>query len=450
MPEIIRTTSNYHESPDWGLLGTLASCTTAVGPGAALALASPAGAVASYLPSPADLSASVLARCPLTVVDLGQIAASERGRVSAVDAQLARIAAELPPSTLLLVTAPGAAAGTEPGPGAGRPAASHVGAGERAGFADGLLDSSATRRPGVVTLTDLTPTVAAWLGQPGPGGNRRGADHPRRPRRPRFDDRGPDGARHRRAGVDRHARLVLHRLRDRGRAGVRPPCPALLGSRGGTPPPSRPVLAHGRGGGGRGSARHVPREPGSVVVLDSPRLVAVRDDRRLDARGSGSRAGRAVAARRARPVRRDRHGHAPVARRRRDGRVSLAARRAVRPVAAGQRPLLRHRQRRARCLLRRRPGRAPRGSRASWARAAAVLVVGAVGLLAVVASGWPGFGAKVGGTIALVPCLLLLAAWLAGVRVGARWAVPVRSAGLSCSSRSPWRAISSRGPACPT
>jgi hypothetical protein len=57
-------------------------------------------------------------------------------------------------------------------------------------------------------------------------------------------------------------------------------------------------------------------------------------------------------------------------------------------------------------------------------------MVGAVGLLAVVASGWPGFGAKVGGTIALVPCLLLLAAWLAGARVGGRWAVPVAVSGL--------------------
>jgi hypothetical protein len=59
-----------------------------------------------------------------------------------------------------------------------------------------------------------------------------------------------------------------------------------------------------------------------------------------------------------------------------------------------------------------------------------VLVVGAVGLLAVVASGWPGFGAKVGGTVALVPCLLLLAAWLAGVRLSVRWAVPLLASGL--------------------
>ena len=79
LPAIIRANLPYHESPQWGLLGRLAGCATAVGPGAALALASPAGTVASYLPSTAGLSAPALARCPLTVIDLGQIAASERG-----------------------------------------------------------------------------------------------------------------------------------------------------------------------------------------------------------------------------------------------------------------------------------------------------------------------------------------------------------------------------------
>jgi hypothetical protein len=49
----------------------------------------------------------------------------------------------------------------------------------------------------------------------------------------------------------------------------------------------------------------------------------------------------------------------------------------------------------------------------------------------VIASGWPGFGAKVGGTIALVPCLLLLIASLAGVRVGWRWAAPIAASGLA-------------------
>ncbi len=170
MPQIIQDNQRFHESPDWGLLGTLASCATAVGPGAALALASPAGTVSSYLPSPGELSPSVLARCPLTVVDLGQIAASERGRVSAIDRQLAQIAAELPPGTLLLVTAPGAAAVAGQGQApAGPPHLMSVLV-SGPGFADGLLHSAATRRPGIVTLTDLTPTVAGWLGHPVPAG----------------------------------------------------------------------------------------------------------------------------------------------------------------------------------------------------------------------------------------------------------------------------------------
>ncbi len=121
MPQIIRDNQQFHESPDWGLLGTLASCATAVGPGAALALASPAGAVSSYLPSPADLSPSVLARCPLTVVDLGQISGSPNGvRVSAIDAQLARIAAELPRGHPAPRDRSRRGGGNGPGPGAGR------------------------------------------------------------------------------------------------------------------------------------------------------------------------------------------------------------------------------------------------------------------------------------------------------------------------------------------
>jgi hypothetical protein len=70
---------------------------------------------------------------------------------------------------------------------------------------------------------------------------------------------------------------------------------------------------------------------------------------------------------------------------------------------------------------------------ASSTRAArsAAAVVALVGMFAVVASGWPGFGAKVGGTIALLPCLLLLTAWFAGARVGRRWALPVTVSGLA-------------------
>ena len=58
---------------------------------------------------------------------------------------------------------------------------------------------------------------------------------------------------------------------------------------------------------------------------------------------------------------------------------------------------------------------ARRGSRRQAVAAAA-----AVALFTVIASGWPGFGAKVGGTIAMVPAFLLLLAALAGLRLTAR------------------------------
>ena len=150
----------FHDNPDWGLLAGAAGCATAVGPGAALALADRAGHVASYLPSAAGLTAGVLSRCPLTVVDLGNLGSTERASVlAAADSELARIAAELPAGTTLLVTAPGATT---------KPAHLQVALVSGPGYRAGLLDASSTRQPGLVVLTDLTPTVLGWLGRPAP------------------------------------------------------------------------------------------------------------------------------------------------------------------------------------------------------------------------------------------------------------------------------------------
>jgi hypothetical protein len=170
MPQIIAANRGFNESPDWGLLGSLAGCATAVGPGAALALASPTGTVDSYLPAAGELSPVVLARCPLTVIDLGQTQGTERTAAAALDRQLARIAADLPAGSLLLVTAPGAAAGPRSGGAPIGPPHLMTVVVSGPGYADGLLASASTRRPGIVTLTDLTPTVAGWLGRAVPAG----------------------------------------------------------------------------------------------------------------------------------------------------------------------------------------------------------------------------------------------------------------------------------------
>jgi hypothetical protein len=428
MPRIIADNQRFHQSPDWGLLGTLAGCTTAVGPGAALALASPAGTVSSYVASATELSPSVLARCPLTVIDLGQIeATSERGRVSAVDHQLAQIAAELPQGTLLLVTAPGAAAGAGQAP-AGPPHLMSVLV-NGPGFARGVLDSASTRRPGIVTLTDLTPTVAGWLGQPVPAGTV-GA-------RITWADRDDlnstvtglvarDNAEQ--LWISTHgwffigygiacalafglpALLLWGSGPERRRRRAR--CWCLAGTVAAAVPLASylanlapwgywahpawwlygmtaawtlvvtaaalagPWRRHALGPFGAICASTllllaVDVMAGSRLQLDAPFGLSLLVSGRFYGIGNDAL-----------------------------GVYCVSALVAAAWIACA--------------FCQRSPG----------------LAVGAVGLLAVVASGWPGFGAKVGGTIALVPCLLLLAAWLAGARVSGRLAVPVAVSGL--------------------
>jgi hypothetical protein len=163
LPALESYNGRFHNSPAWGTLAQASpGCATAVGPGAALALASPAGHVAAYLPSAAGLTAGVLSRCPLTVVDLGNPTDAERApALASTDTELARIVAELPPGTTLLVTAPGATA---------KPAHLQLALVDGAGYRAGLLDATSTRQPGLVVLTDLTPTVDGWLDRPVPSG----------------------------------------------------------------------------------------------------------------------------------------------------------------------------------------------------------------------------------------------------------------------------------------
>jgi hypothetical protein len=158
LPALETYNHQFHNNPDWGLLPQqIQGCATAAGPGGALALAGRDGHVASYLPSPGQVTAGVLARCPLTVVDLGTLGYAERARqLAAADAQLARIAAALPADTTLLVTAPGAPS---------KPPHLQLALADGPGYSSGLLNAASTRQPGLVVLTDLTPTVLGWLGR---------------------------------------------------------------------------------------------------------------------------------------------------------------------------------------------------------------------------------------------------------------------------------------------
>ena len=169
MPQLVAANRPFHYNPDWGLLARAAGpgqCATAIGPGAALALAGPGGHVASYLPSARTVSRAVLHRCPLTVIDLGALpagagpggAAARAGAVRTADAEAGRISAELPAGTILTVagladdSAPHLRAIIVTGP----------------GYHAGLLAAASTRQPGMTAITDLTPTVLGWRGRPVP------------------------------------------------------------------------------------------------------------------------------------------------------------------------------------------------------------------------------------------------------------------------------------------
>jgi hypothetical protein len=425
--------SQFHNSPSWGLLSRESpGCSTAVGPGAALALADRSGRVASYLPSPAGLSAAVLSRCPLTVVDLGILGSSMRSvALAAMDSELARIVAELPAGSTLLVTAPGAP---------GKPPHLQLALVDGPGYQAGLLAATSTRQPGLVVLTDLTPTVLGWLGHPQSG-------------------------------------TVLS-----GLGGA----PITRGDRGALAPAVRSLA-------GRDTAEQVWRSTHSeffwaYAVADTLVMAAIglafwgaAPDRRrrrarwwrvagvfaasvpvgtflanlvpwwLFAHPAGWLYGMAVAwaavigaVALAGPWRRDPLGPFGViglltlvvlgldvmtgSRLQMETPFGLSVLEAGRFYGIGNEALgiygvtaLLAAAWLGLLALRRYPS----------SRRPALLAVAVVGVFAVFASGWPGFGGKVGGTIAMVPCFVLLAMIVAGIRLNWRWVLLVAVSGVA-------------------
>ena len=171
MPSLVSYNHTLKYSPRWGLLASAAgegNCATAAGPGAALALAGPGGTVGSYLPAFSAVSRAVLARCPLTVVDLGSLPAETGGRggtraaaLRHADTEVAALTGELPAGATLLVAGLGADTA---------PPHLQVVMVRGPGYGAGLVGAASARQGGMVVLTDLTATVLGWRGQPRPGG----------------------------------------------------------------------------------------------------------------------------------------------------------------------------------------------------------------------------------------------------------------------------------------
>jgi hypothetical protein len=428
MAQIVSYNQQFHESPDWGLLASLSGCATAVGPGAALALATPSGAVFSYLPRSSEITAPVLARCPLTVIDLGALSFPERSAATVADHVLARIVADLPAGTLLLVTAPGAALG-------GRPHLRAVVI-SGPGFGQGLLHSAATRQPGIVTLTDLTPTVAGWLGRSVPAyiTGARLTSTPRASLAAAVRGLiGRDTAEQ--VWMSTHGWFFTgYALADLLLLGV----PVLM-VRGADPGQARRRARWWRTGGVLAAAVPV----GTFLAGLVPWWMHAHPAAWLYGM-SVSWALVVAAAALAGPWRRDTLGPFGMiclftlavlgvdvmtgSRLQLETPFGLSLIEGGRFYGIGNEALGVY----CVCAL---AGAAwvgmlvsrryPRDTRA------AVLAASAVGLFAVVASGWPGFGAKVGGTIALVPCLIVLVLWLGGIRISWLRAAPVAVSGLA-------------------
>lgn len=151
---------------DIGLLGTqvrrAGGRTLAVGPGAALGVADERGAVDAYAATPSDVPTQEWARATLTAVDLEQIETTppdgRAGAVRQADRSLGAVLAAIPPGARVLVA--GVSDTT-------RDNFLHVAtAGPRGSAA--YLTSASTRRDGLVTLTDLTATVLSDLKIPLP------------------------------------------------------------------------------------------------------------------------------------------------------------------------------------------------------------------------------------------------------------------------------------------
>jgi hypothetical protein len=160
-----------------GLLGDqIAShgrCVQTIGPGAALGGAPASGMVVRYQQFDSSTLPVALSTCPATLVDVGSVrdpadvnprdefrpTTTRAQQVTAVDAKVASVLRAAPAGTDVVLVSLADAGATERLRmiAAGGP---HFGA--------GTLESRSTRQPGLVQLTDLTPTILQHLGIPRP------------------------------------------------------------------------------------------------------------------------------------------------------------------------------------------------------------------------------------------------------------------------------------------
>jgi hypothetical protein len=148
-------------------------CVQAVGPGAALGAARASGVVERYQDYRRSTLPSALTRCAVTLVDVGTVrdpadvspqdeirpTTSRAQQVAAIDDRVSAVVKAAPAGTDVILASLADAGVTE---------RLRLAAAIGPHFQPGRLESGSTRQPGLVQLTDLTPTVLEHLGIPRP------------------------------------------------------------------------------------------------------------------------------------------------------------------------------------------------------------------------------------------------------------------------------------------
>lgn len=176
-PSYLSAAQDDERDAQLGLLGATLAATSVraigIGPGAAIALASPDGTSAARLEAaPSDnghlqaaVAAAVATNARLVVVDIGGPIGSIEGH-SLLDARMFAVIAALPANATVIVASMGDATGVPhlqvvvargPAP-------------DGSSYAATLLGSRSTRQPGLLQSTDLAPTLLNLLDVPAPTG----------------------------------------------------------------------------------------------------------------------------------------------------------------------------------------------------------------------------------------------------------------------------------------
>ena len=130
----------------------------AVGPGTQLATGAPGGSATRPAPVAPSVADALAADADLTIVDTASAASTDAERIAALDEALRTVQEQSRPGTRIVVAS--LADDEAPGP---QMAVLPAGTRSARGTSEGLVVGDSTHQPGLVQLTDLTPTLVSAL-----------------------------------------------------------------------------------------------------------------------------------------------------------------------------------------------------------------------------------------------------------------------------------------------